>query len=54
MAYRSRSVHTVVVSSRNYNRFTGENEEQLLQEIAIIEELLGEQPDSKCKSMSRP
>lgn len=32
-----------------YNKFTGENEEQLRQEIAIIEELLDEQPDSKCK-----
>lgn len=54
MANRFRCVHVVVVSPRIYNTSTGENEEQLLQEIAIIEELLGEQPDSKCKSMSRP
>lgn len=47
-------VHVVVVSLRIYNQFTGENEEQLRQEIAIIEELLGEQPDSKCESISRP
>ena len=35
-----------------FNEFKGENEEQLRQEISIIEELLGEQPDSRCKSMS--
>jgi hypothetical protein len=43
-----------MVSPRVYNESTGENEEQLRQEITIIEELLDEQPDSKCKSMSRP
>ena len=54
MANRFGCVLVIIVSLRIYNDFTGENEEQLRQEIAIIEELLGEQPDSKCKSMSRP
>ena len=28
--------------------FTGDDEVQLRREITVIEELLGEQPDSKC------
>lgn len=39
---------------RIYIDLTGDNEEHLRQEIAIIEELLAEQPDSKCTSMTRP
>ena len=45
-------VHVISVLLRIYNKFAGENEEQLRQEIGIIEELLAEQPDSKCKSVS--
>ena len=33
---------------RSLFRFTGNNEDQLRREIAVIEELLSEQPNSKC------
>ena len=51
MANRFGCVLVIIASLPVYNEFTGENEEQLRQEITIIEELLAEQPDSKCKSM---
>lgn len=54
MANRFGCVHAITASLQNYNEFIGESEEQLRQEIAIIEELLAEQPDSRCKSMPRP